>query len=135
MSQDSISDIANWLYFENDQYGTFKACKNKVKEFLKVKEEYGGTWDGDFAEEMYKLNCYALEQMGHEKHDFPKFSYNPEKTISIIQMLKSVQCLIYQCSEENTTEKPLYKLLSEIEIILLQSIVYNLEEYKKALWD
>lgn len=54
---------------------------------------------------------------------------------SIIQVFKSVQCLIYQCSEGNVPNDPLYKFLEDLENTIAKHIVYELAEYEKANWD
>ncbi len=51
-----------------------------------------------------------------------------------IQNLKSLQCLIYQCSEGNVTNEPLYKSLREYEFGLCRAIVQDMPEYDLANW-
>ena len=136
MTEQSLSNISNWFYFENDGHGTFKQCKKLIFEMFPEYEQdkFKDNWDKLFAEELYNLNCYSLEQR-YNKKDFEKFRYQEPKTISKIQVLKSVQCWIYQSCEGDAEEKPLFKLMKKIENILLNSIVGDLEEYKKAEWN
>jgi hypothetical protein len=54
---------------------------------------------------------------------------------NIIQVYKSLKCLIYQCSEGNVPNTPLYKFLEELENTIARHIVSELPEYEKAEWD
>lgn len=53
----------------------------------------------------------------------------------LIQILKSLQCFIYQCSEGDMIKDKLYLMLRDIERILINYIISHLEEYKKAKWE
>jgi len=132
MSFQSLTNMSNWLYSENDGYGTYSKCKEEI---YKLFPEYENKedWVNDFAEELYKLNCESLKERYGDKN-FKKFEFQSAKIISKIQLLKSVQCWIYQSCEGNTKEKPLFKLMVEIENTLLNSVVMDLEEYKNADW-
>ena len=50
------------------------------------------------------------------------------------QVLKSVQCLIYQCSEGDIPEHGLYKALRQYEFALCRDIVEGIPAYEKASW-
>lgn len=136
MNMQSLSNLGNWFYFENDMDNTFKQCKKLICEFLKVDDEYKGDWEKDFSEELYKLNCSSLNQRYYDDlKDFPEFEFKEPQNIKIIQVLKSVQCWLYQSCEGKAREKPLFKLMERIENILLNTIIDDLEEYKKAKWN
>ena len=137
MEEQSLSNIANWFYFENDTHGTYKQCKEKIfKLFPQYKEEeFLNNWDEFFSEELYKLNCYSLNQRyGDKMGDFKDFEYKESQQITKIQLLKSVACWLYQSCEGNAEEKPLYKMMEEIRRILESSIINGLDEYERADW-
>lgn len=136
MDMQSLSNLSNWLYFENDTHGTFKQCKKAIfKEFPELEEDkFKDNWDKIFTEKLYNLNCYALKKC-YGNSDFPEFEYKEANHISKIQCLKSVQCWLYQCAEGDADTKPLYLLMQKIERILLNAIILDLEEYKKADWN
>ncbi|MFW6282960.1 MAG: hypothetical protein ACOC1P_02815 [Minisyncoccales bacterium] len=138
MDMQSLSNLANWFYFENNTHGTFKMCKKNILDFLqghKIKHTQEN-WDKVFAELLYKNNCYALNQRyGDDLNKFPEFEYKDPKKINIFQVLKSVQCWLYQCAEGDAEKKPIYKLMQDIEKILLNTIVSGLEGYKEAKWN
>lgn len=51
------------------------------------------------------------------------------------ELLKLIQCFIYQCSEEATINSTLYKGFRELERRLMGFIIDNTPAYKKAAWD
>lgn len=54
---------------------------------------------------------------------------------SKMQLLKSLQCLMYQCSEGDIPESSLlYKRMEEAENRLMQEIIDELPEWKTAKW-
>ena len=55
--------------------------------------------------------------------------------VSKVQILKSVQCYTYQCTEGNTPSMKLYQFLAWWEQQLMSEIIQVLPEYQKAQWD
>ena len=50
------------------------------------------------------------------------------------QLLKSLQCFIYQCCEDATKKDPLYLALEKLENTIVFYIVQNQEDYTRATW-
>ena len=50
------------------------------------------------------------------------------------QLLKSLQCYIYQCSEGNVPDSPIYKTIDKLTVKLAMFIACNQKEYKDAEW-
>ena len=50
------------------------------------------------------------------------------------QLLKTLQCFIYQCCEDATINDPLYKALEELEKTIAFYIVQNQDAYYNAQW-
>ena len=50
------------------------------------------------------------------------------------QLLKSIQCYLYQCSEGNVPDTPIYKAMEKLEVKLTRFIACNQPEYEKAEW-
>lgn len=65
----------------------------------------------------------------------PVFSYRPLGIISEAERFFAVACLVYQCSEGNIPERPLYKALEEVENSLARKIAHNAANAKKLPWD
>jgi hypothetical protein len=53
---------------------------------------------------------------------------------SRIQLFKTLQFFIYQCSEDKAIETPLYKALNNIKNDLMYTILSNTAEYESAIW-
>lgn len=50
------------------------------------------------------------------------------------QLLKRLQCFIYQCTEDATINDPLYKALKDLEHTIIYFIATNSPEYSRAIW-
>jgi hypothetical protein len=93
-----------------------------------------------FAWALICLNTAALEDR-YGKEDADKatphdpYEYKtPRKTVSPIQLLKSIACFLYQCSEGAVPNHPLYKFMSELRGDLAEKIVSDLPEWNDAEW-
>src|SRR6266571_1036277 len=90
------------------------------------------------AQEMFQLNCDGVNaRYGNgeaEKFRPLNFTYRPEDCSSLVQVLKSLQCWNYQCSEGDVPETKLYQFFEEVEHHVALQIVMGLPEYKKAKW-
>jgi hypothetical protein len=92
------------------------------------------------AEDMYKLNCNAIGQRYSEKaiKEFSPagFTYRHTFQPNIYQVIKSIRCFIYQCSEGDINEEtqPLYKALHELSMSLCYHIVSRSPEYEACNW-
>lgn len=51
---------------------------------------------------------------------------------TLLQSLKSLKCFLYQCSEGNIDKRKLYKKLFDIEVLMMNRIINDLEEYDKV---
>ena len=95
-------------------------------------------WDEKLAHAMFQLNCDGVNARygagEAEKFRPLNFTYKPEIYHSLVQVLKSLQCWKYQCSEGDVPETKLYQFFEEVEHHLALKIVMNLPEYDKATW-
>jgi hypothetical protein len=69
-----------------------------------------------------------LDMIPKEKYRFKSVRY--PKIVSY----KCMHCLIYQCSEGDVPEWPLFKALERAAAALAESIVCDLPEYNQAPW-
>ena len=51
------------------------------------------------------------------------------------QGLKAIDCLVYQCSEGDIVNHPLYKALKDYGLAICSAIVSDMPEYENAIWD
>ncbi len=96
------------------------------------------TWAEKLANAMFQLNCDGVTARygtgEAEKFRPLNFRYQPEICYSRVQVLKSLQCWMYQCCEGDVPKTKLYRFFEEVENYLALKIVMNLPEYDKAKW-
>ena len=84
------------------------------------------------------LNSLALK-VRYNEEPAPGYLYSGVKLSETprnkIQCLKSLQCLIYQCSEGDVVKTGLYKKLVEVKNDLMDLIIRDMPEYDAAVWD
>jgi len=107
-------------------------------------DEQGETYDGEhLADAMLAMNIDAFRQRygikallveDLDRIDLDKRNWGPLAGFSRVQMYKSLQCFLYQCSEGDVDEKPLYKTLSAIRELLAPSVNEDSPEYEAAEW-
>jgi len=95
-------------------------------------------WDEKLANAMFQLNCDGVNaRYGEgeaEKFRPLNFTYRPEGDTFRVQVLKSLQCWMYQCNEGDVPQTKLYRFFEEVENYLALKIVMDLPEYDKAKW-
>lgn len=85
------------------------------------------------ANSLLLLNKLAVAERYNETNILTLMKFKDTKS-NIYQVLKSLHCLIYQCSEGEVPEQPLFKMLDEIIEIIESNIIHELPEYNKASW-
>lgn len=94
----------------------------------------------NIGKKLIRLNLLALKERYGDKieeledKEFINEFSSEVSHASTIQKLKSLSCLIYQCSEGKVVRKKLYKQLLELEKEVSFQIIRNLDEYDKADW-
>ena len=86
---------------------------------------------------LLKMNIKAVNYRYDEKRNFDYAERYDAKIspVSVLQALKSLQCLLYQCSEGKIPRMKLYKEFREIERRILHFIIDEMPGYKKAEWN
>lgn len=85
--------------------------------------------------DLHAMNCAAVSDRYSEACEPVEvdFDYYFGDT-SQFQVLKSMECLLYNCAEGEVTEKPLFKGLERMISALRHDIISNLMGYKLASW-
>jgi hypothetical protein len=130
----TINYVVNWLRREIDR---LSLIPRKLKEAGFDTSVPG--WAENLGQAMFLLNIKAVDaRYGNgEAAKFRKLNYRFEHTeaVSLVQVLKSLQCWLYQCSEGDVPETALYKLFDEdIRLFLMSKIITALPEYEEAEW-
>jgi len=88
------------------------------------------------AQALYDLNVRAVNSRYSEDTSTVFDSFKNKMPMSNkFQLLKSLRCLIYQCSEGDIPDEPLYKRIKSIAACMAMDIVSNMPEYDAAKWD
>jgi hypothetical protein len=130
----TINNIVNWLRRNIDQLPTIDA---KLQQ-LNIDTNAPG-WAEDLGQVMFLLNMNAVDARygDGEAAKFRTLNYRYQVTepVSLVQVLKSLQCWLYQCCEGEVPETALYKLFdTDVRIYLMSKIIDTLPEYQNAVW-
>ena len=87
----------------------------------------------DFGQELINLNISAYDQRYNETSEKSDYTFT-ECQITVVQGLKSLRGLLYQCHEGDVPNTKLYKQMRNACGDLAQYIVENLPEYENAEW-
>ena len=96
--------------------------------------------DFDFEKMGQEFVDFNVESVNHRysHHEAEKpFKFRYKKVYpTFIQALKSLHCLMYQCSElPDYDQHDSYKMMQRLERVLSKQIIQELPEYDKADWD
>jgi len=106
----------------NPLYGGFQRPPKKAEEI---------------GQQMHALNVEAVNHRYGENPDMlPKtpYKFHVVPGASDGQILKSLSCFLYQCSEGDVDKKPLFKKLDKFRDSLAYCIATNTPEYETATW-
>ncbi len=95
----------------------------------------------ELGQRLYDLNVQATgERYPDESADslpgpvVKGYTYTRLVPPSPIQAYKSLGCLLYQCSEGDVPDSPLYQALQELQHGIAAALVCDLPEYNRADW-
>ena len=129
--QSCMNNIINGLYWNHE----FKRLYGYVL------REKGYCDDDDFqrlGDELYSLNSLGTGTRYNDSkliNAVIKFEWKVLPSDSKWQVLKSMRCLRYQCSEDKAVDSELYKLLDELIALWTEYLIDEIPEYEKAKWD
>jgi hypothetical protein len=133
----TINNVVNWLGRELEEvYGTI-IIRHKLME-LGIDPSISG-WAEILGHEMFQLNIRAVDARygsGEARKFRPlDFHYEVTEPIPMVQVLKSLQCWLYQCNEGDVPTTTLYGLFSDdIQVYLMTELIDTLPEYQNAVW-
>jgi hypothetical protein len=106
-------------------------------------EESGERYDTErLADAMLALNIDAFRQRysmkmlfeDNEYLDLDRRNWTPLAAFSPVQFFKSLQCFLYQCSEGDVDQRPLFKHLDAILDTMRPNVNMESAEYNAAEW-
>jgi hypothetical protein len=88
-------------------------------------------------QQLYRLNTDAVNSRYREGEESPgtRYHYTAVGRLSDIQAYKSIKCFLYQCSEGDVPERPLFIELSKVHGDLAHRIVCATARYDRAEWE
>jgi hypothetical protein len=130
----TINYVVNWLRRNMEQ---FSRIPHKLKE-LDFDTSVPG-WAEKLDQAMFQLNIEAVDaRYGNgEAAKFRQLDYRFEHTdaVPFVQVLKSLQCWLYQCNERDVPATALYGLFhDDVQVYLMTEIIDTLPEYRDAYW-
>jgi hypothetical protein len=102
-----------------------KHCLRLAKDMMQMNCEAVGARYGENAE--------SVDYVKQVKFKPSKWGF-PAKPSCPSQAYKSLCCFLYQCSEGNVPEKPLFKALQEVEHKIAADIVHSLPGWDALTW-
>jgi hypothetical protein len=134
VADETINRVITWLSWE---ITLSRWLKIKVEDALKI-DMGKHNWEEALGQAMFELNIAGVNDRYGEneakKFRALNYRYNPAYG-SKIQVLKSLQCWLYQCMEGEVIKKPLYQFFDTVvEPHLMRSIISALPEYNRAEW-
>ena len=85
---------------------------------------------------LWRMNYRAVNYRYDERKRCPKYEFEKATTgTSYHQLLKSLHCLGYQCSEGKVPNTTLFKNLEALEVWLQYRIATKCPEYEQAKWE
>jgi hypothetical protein len=133
----TINTIVNWLDSALEEaYGT-SSIRQKLQEMGFDKSKAG--WAEWLGYAMFQPNVIAVEARygsGQARRFRPlDYHYKVTKSVPLAQVLKSLQCWLYQCNEGDVPQTALYGLFdNEVQLYLMNEIIDTLPEYQNAYW-
>ena len=130
----TINNVVNWLQREIDH---LSLIPDKLQKLGVDTTEDG--WAERLGYAMFQLNINAVDaRYGNgEAKKFRKLDYRYQVTIPVplVQVLKSLQCWLYQCNEGDVPTTALYGLFdTDVQMYLMSKIIDTLPEYQHAEW-
>jgi hypothetical protein len=132
----TINNVVNWLRRDVD-LDRFSRIPRKLKELGFDTGKSG--WAGRLGYAMFQLNIIAVDARygSGEARKFRLLNYHYEviEPVPLVQVLKSLQCWLYQCNEGDVPTTGLYTLFdNDVQLYLMNEIIGTLPEYQHAVW-
>ncbi len=130
----TINYVVNWLRREIE---SFSLLPKKLKE-LRIDPNEAG-WAEKLGQQMFQLNIAAVDSRygSGQAATFRTLDYRYQVTepVPLVQVLKSLQCWLYQCCEGGEPASVLYTLFdTDVRVYLMSKIISMLPEYEDAYW-
>jgi hypothetical protein len=132
----TINNVVNWLR-RDIEIERFSLIPHKLKELGFDTSKSG--WAERLGYAMFQLNVIAVDARygSGQAGKFRPLDYRYEviEAVPLVQVLKSLQCWLYQCNEGDVPATALYGLFhDDVQLYLMNEIIDALPEYQNAVW-
>jgi hypothetical protein len=133
----TINSIVNWLDRALEEpYGTTTIRQKLLEQGFDASM---AGWAEKLGQAMFQLNVIAVDARygsGESKRFRPlDYHYEVPESVPLVQVLKSLQCWLYQCNEGDVPQTALYGLFdNDVQLYLMTEIIDTLPEYQHAHW-
>ncbi len=133
----TINNIVNWLDRALEEvYGTMTIRQKLLEQGFDANVT---GWAERLGYAMFQLNAIAVDARygsdAAKKFRPPDYHYKVRKSVPMVQVLKSLQCWLYQCNEGDVPTTALYGLFdNDVQLYLMTEIIDTLPEYQNAYW-
>jgi hypothetical protein len=136
VADNTINNVVNWLRRDVD-LDRFSHIPHTLKELGFDTSKSG--WAERLGNAMFQLNIIAVDDRygsGEAKRFRPlDYHYEVVEPVPLVQVLKSLQCWLYQCNEGDVPTTALYGLFdNDVQLYLMSEIIDTLPEYQNAYW-
>jgi hypothetical protein len=137
VADNTINTIVHWLDSALEEaYDTITIRQKLLEQGFDVSV---AGWAERLGSAMFQLNIIAVDARygSGEAKKFRPLDYHFEipKPVPLVQVLKSLQCWLYQCNEGDVPTTALYMLFdNDVQLYLMTEIIVALPEYQNAYW-
>jgi hypothetical protein len=134
VEDETINRVVEWLSWEVTRSPRLKLS---LEHTLGMNTR-SASWEQELGQAMFQLNVAAVHDRYGEgeaaRFRDLTYSYRPAHG-SEIQVLKSLRCWLYQCTEGQVVKQPLYRFFNDVvEQYLMSKNICALPEYEQAHW-
>lgn len=126
-----INRVVVWLNSRDHEWN-----RDRILEVAQL-DSNDDEWQEKLGASMFQLNMDGVNSRYGEGQaaEFRSLDYRFAYEMSNdIQVLKSLQCWLYQCSEGDVPEMPLYKAFAQLAGEIAIGIVGRMDAYDRAEW-
>lgn len=141
VKDETINKILNYIYWCHDdriKYSLKKHLKKCGFDYEKLKnlntDKEINKYLKEFGQKLLNLNYKSVNACYNRKDKTHIFQFKNIDGINKIQFLKSLGCFLYQSCEGEQDKTKLYLSLRDLENSICMAIVYESDEFKKAIW-
>ncbi len=139
MSNESINKIVNSIYWYKGLFRTHIEIELKNKFNITLHHHEDKVINENLAllgQLLVNLNHESVNYRYDEKTEPFNFEFSDTEPYNKVQLLKSIECFLYQsCEKPNYKQNKTYLFIEDIKNCLQDEIINGLEEYKKAKWE